>query len=120
MSNLIRSRKTRVSTVLATAAVSLGIMAGPAAAQNQGQQNGLVNIAVVDVLNNNQVAVQVPIGVAANVCGVNVGIIQENRNSPLAADCASSTDPSANATFDQLPPGIQKKNPNPTVLGPAL
>jgi hypothetical protein len=61
MSNLIRSRKTRVSAVLATAAVSMGMVAGPAAAQNN-QQDGLINV------NLQGVNVVVPIGVAANVC----------------------------------------------------
>ena len=35
----------------------------------------LVNIIVFDVLNNNNVNVQVPIGVAANVCGVSVAAL---------------------------------------------
>jgi len=37
----------------------------------------LVNVILVDVidLNNNQIAVQVPIGVAANVCGVSVNAL---------------------------------------------
>jgi len=61
MSNLIRSRKSRVSGVLATVAVSMGMMAGPAAAQNN-DQDGLVNV------NLQGVNVVVPIGVAANVC----------------------------------------------------
>ena len=106
MSNLIRSRKTRISAVLATAAVSMGIMAGPATAQ-QGQQNGLVNIAVVDVLNNANIVVQVPIGVAANVCGVNVGIIQDARGQDLTTDCTAGADP---ATTADLPRGIQQQN----------
>ena len=89
MSMLIRSRATRLSAAVATAAISLGVFAGPAAAQ--GNQNGLVNVSVTDVLNNNQVSVQVPIGVAANVCGVNVGVIQDARNQGITPDCSSST-----------------------------
>jgi len=88
MSDLIRSRKSRLTVALATAAVSLGIVAGPASAQ--GNQSGLVNVAIVDVLNNNEVNVQVPIGVAANVCGVNVGVIQEIRRAGGTVDCTSS------------------------------
>jgi hypothetical protein len=38
---------------------------------------GLVNVNVTDVLTNNEVAVQVPIGVAANVCGLSVGVLAE-------------------------------------------
>lgn len=63
-------------------------VAAPAAAQ----QNGLVNVTVGDVilenilsdneikalnnvLNNNQLQVQVPIGVAANVCNVSAAVL---------------------------------------------
>ena len=50
----------------------------------------LVNIIVTDVLNNNQVAVQVPIGVAANVCGLQANVLaQGNVQEPI--DCTSST-----------------------------
>jgi hypothetical protein len=56
-----------VSAVVAAVA-ALGIAAGPASAQ----QSGLVN---VDVSNN---TVQVPVAVAANVCGVAVNVIATN------------------------------------------
>jgi hypothetical protein len=60
------ARRTVCSVVAAVAA--LGIATGPASAQ----QNGLVN---VDVSNN---TVQVPVAVAANVCGVAVNVIATN------------------------------------------
>ena len=72
MSNLIRKRSTRASAVLATAVVSMGILAGPAAAQPE--QEGLVNVNISD----NEVLLG--IGVAANVCNVNVGVIQDNTD----------------------------------------
>jgi len=51
---------------------------------------GLVNITVTDLLNNNQVNVQVPIGIAANVCGVNANVLARQRiEQPI--DCTSST-----------------------------
>ena len=61
--------KLRVSvlTVLASVLSALAL-AAPAGAQNQ---SGLVNVAVV----NN--TVQIPIGVAANVCGVAVNILSQ-------------------------------------------
>ena len=68
MSDLVRTRTTRVSAALATAAISLGVAAGPASAQ----QSGLVNVDVRNVLNNNHVAVAIPIDAAANICGVDV------------------------------------------------
>jgi hypothetical protein len=63
---LITSRKGLFAAVLATGALTAGLAAGPAAAQ---QQNGLVNLAVTDV------NVQLPIALAANVCDVNVGVL---------------------------------------------
>ena len=60
--------RTRLIGIFVAAALSVGVGAAPASAQ---QQSGLVNVAVV----NN--TVQVPIGVAANVCGIQVGILAE-------------------------------------------
>jgi hypothetical protein len=37
----------------------------------------LINIILVDVASGNEVAVQVPVGVAANICGVNVAVLAE-------------------------------------------
>jgi ChpA-C len=54
--------------VFAAAVVFLGLAAGSAS----GQQRGLVN---VDVSNN---TVQVPVAVAANICGVQANIIATN------------------------------------------
>jgi hypothetical protein len=70
-------RKSMLSLVAASALVT-GV-AVPAQAANNNQQNGLVNVALVNVLNNNNVAVlnNVNVGVAANVaaaiCGIKVG-----------------------------------------------
>lgn len=50
----------------------------------------LVNIFVTDVLSGNKVAVQVPIGVAANVCGVQANVLaQGGIQEPV--DCTSAT-----------------------------
>jgi hypothetical protein len=50
----------------------------------------LINITVIDVLSGNEVAVQVPIGVAANVCGVQANVLaQGGVQEPV--DCTSST-----------------------------
>ncbi len=50
----------------------------------------LVNITVIDVLSGNEVAVQVPIGVAANVCGIQANVLaQGGVQEPV--DCTSST-----------------------------
>jgi hypothetical protein len=58
--------RTRLVGIFVALALSLGIAAAPASAQTQ---TGLVNVAVTDN------TVQVPIAVAANVCGVQVGVL---------------------------------------------
>jgi hypothetical protein len=83
-------RRTAASLVSVAVLGAGGVaLASPASAQPVFT-GGLVNITVTNVLNNNQVAVQVPIGVAANVCGVSVNVL-----SALAAtgpvDCTAAT-----------------------------
>ncbi len=65
--NIRRSLAT-VGAAGALAVTSLGVAAPAQAAPVV--TGGLVAINVSNVLNNNIVVVQVPIGVAANVCGV--------------------------------------------------
>lgn len=75
---MFRSTRARLAGVAVAATMSLGVIAAPASAQ----QTGLVN---VDVTNN---VVQVPIAVAANVCGLQVGILAQNlRQGPV--DCTA-------------------------------
>ncbi|HKH11271.1 MAG TPA: hypothetical protein VKA73_09020 [Rubrobacter sp.] len=50
----------------------------------------LINITVVDVLNGNNVNVQVPISVAANVCGVQANVLAQN-NVQEPVDCTAAT-----------------------------
>ncbi len=61
-------KRIRVSVVAVVATACLGVAVAPASA---AQQSGLIN---VDVANN---VVQVPIAVAANVCGLQVGILAQ-------------------------------------------
>jgi len=74
----------RVATLATTAALTVGAMAAPAYAQ----QEGLVNVNVEDVV------IQVPIGVAANVCNLDVAVLAE-----LTDDEAAPCD----ATIEQFP-----------------
>jgi hypothetical protein len=53
-------------------AMTLGVAAGPASSQIT--QDGLVNVAADDV------NVQVPIAIAANICGVAVGVLATAEN----------------------------------------
>jgi hypothetical protein len=87
------------AALAATAALGLtGVaVAGPASAAPV-VTGGLVAINVSNVLNNNQVIAQVPIGVAANVCGVSVAAV-------LAA--AGGNNPVCTATNNQLPTAFQ-------------
>jgi hypothetical protein len=87
--------------MMMAAAVGLGMIAVPAAAQVQVPA-GLVNVTVgnvvlndilsdnevtalndLHVLNNNAVQVQVPIGIAANVCGVSAAVIGKSTSNPV-------------------------------------
>src|SRR5947207_15508700 len=90
MHALMKARKTRVAAVLAASAMSVGVLAGPAAAQPVFT-GGLVNISIFDVANNNNVNVQVPVGVAANVCGVSVNLLAQNTANGVTTDCTGST-----------------------------
>ena len=45
---------------------------------------GLVNVTITNVLNNNSVAVQIPVNAAANICGLNVAVLaQELASGPV-------------------------------------
>ena len=90
-------RKSAFSMLLVVAGLAISATTA-SAAPNNGVQSGLVNIAVVDVLNNNQVNVQVPIGVAANVCGLTVGVIADQQPAPV--DCTSATTQDLPAAFN--------------------
>ena len=59
----------RVVAPVVAAAMAVGVEAGPALAQTG--QSGLVNVAVT----NN--TVQIPIGVAANICGVTAAVLSQ-------------------------------------------
>jgi hypothetical protein len=84
------------AAIVATATIGFGV-AGPATAQNNSQQNGLVNVSVgdVDILNNANIGIAAQ--VAANICGVNVGPV-----AVLAANVdASGTQSPVCGTGDQ-------------------
>ena len=71
----------RLGLSVGTAIAALALVAGPAIAQTQ---RGLVNVNVTDV------TVQLPIGVAANLCGVNVNVLVSGLvNGPTACQAGS-------------------------------
>lgn len=83
MLKLFGRREARLTAILATAALSIGI----ASASAQTNQEGLVNVAVTDN------TVQIPIGVAANICGVSAAVLSQQIDTGTV-DC----DALANAT----------------------
>jgi hypothetical protein len=64
--------KIRALLVAAMLAVTMVVAAAPAGAQTQ--QQGLVNVAITDA------AVQVPVGIAANICGVAANVLSQAAN----------------------------------------
>jgi hypothetical protein len=69
-------RSRAVVTLAATAALAAGVTAGPAAAATQ--QQGLVNVSLTDI--------NVPIGIAANVCNVTANALA-SQNFTNTGDC---------------------------------
>ena len=95
------SATTRSMTLLAVlAAAALALTASlPQAARAQSVQEGLVNVAVEDV------TIQLPIAVAANICDLNVAILaeiaDEGGTCTATADSAASAGPSSNDSIRQ-------------------
>jgi hypothetical protein len=86
--------RTRVKTFMATVFAS-SLLAVTAAAPASSQPviivpGGLVNIVIIDAVDLEEVNVQVPIGVAVNVCGVSV----------LSQDFSQTVDCTAETTQD--------------------
>jgi hypothetical protein len=79
------ARRALVSTAAA------GAMLVPATAASAAPviTGGLVNVTVVDVLSGNQVNLQVPVAVAANICDVNVTVLAADLADDGRADCAN-------------------------------
>ena len=88
----------KASKSLAAAVMGLALASGGAFAQ----QEGLINVDVSNVANNIAkninvdvsqipVTVQVPIGIAANVCGIAANVLGSQRGTPSSGCTASST-----------------------------
>lgn len=85
---MTRARKL-VAALFSTAVMAVTV-AAPASAHPPLFTGGLVNITITDVLNNAQISVQVPIGVAANVCGVQANVLAQ-ANTQASRDCTAAT-----------------------------
>ena len=78
-----------VASLFATGLMAVGI-AAPASAQPV-VTGGLVNITIFDVIEDTNVNVQVPIGVAANVCGVQANVLARGGiQEPVDCDAATT------------------------------
>jgi hypothetical protein len=93
---MLKNRRSRMAAFISVFAVSLAF-AAPASAQNQ--QEGLVNVALEDI------TVQLPIAIAANVCDVNVAVLAELADQGgtcrATADSAASSGPSGGGSTQQ-------------------
>ena len=88
----------RILALISVSAMMLALTAVPALAQPVFT-GGLVNVTVTDVIDDVEVvvgAVQLPIGVAANVCDVNVAVLVEDFQDGTA-NCTADQDSVANA-----------------------
>jgi hypothetical protein len=75
----------RRTTTLASLALAAGsFIAAPASTAGAANQNGLVNVNIEDV------TVQVPVAVAANVCDVTVGVLVDTLTE-APTDCQAGT-----------------------------
>jgi hypothetical protein len=86
------------------AALTMALGAGAGTAGAQTTQNGLVN------LNLENVTVQVPIGVAANVCDVNVAVLANLVDTGGTTHCRSIADAAGNAVTVGAPTGTTTQN----------
>lgn len=90
-------RSRRFAVLLTTGALSVGAVAAPAAlAASPVVTGGLVNVTIVDAVDVNNNTVQLPIGIAATVCDVNVNVLAEQERNG-GAKCTATADAVANA-----------------------
>jgi len=95
----------RAKALLAATAVASTLSVGAAAPAAVAQQTGLVNVAIDDtnVIVAPQVGVQaqVPVGIAANVCNVNVAVLATLISDGPTA-CDSTVNQRTEAAFEQI------------------
>lgn len=86
----------RFAAALAVGAMSAGAVAGPAVAASPVVTGGLVNVTIVDAVDISRVTVQLPIGVAANVCNVDVSVLSAQLANTGTAACNAVAGAQAN------------------------
>ena len=85
----------RITSLLTGIAVATMFVIGPAAPASAQAQRGLVNVNIEDVINgdvlsNIDVGVGVALNVAANVCGVAVGVLASQLGQTGVAQCETA------------------------------
>jgi hypothetical protein len=78
--------------LISVAAMMLAMSAMPAMAAPVFT-GGLINVTVTDVVED--VTVQVPVGVAANLCDINAAVLVAEFNDTGAADCTATAESKA-------------------------
>ena len=89
MEAIIRSTRMRFATLTAVGMLAIGLAAAPSASAQT--QSGLIN---ANISNN---TVQVPIGVAANICDVDVNVLVQNLTQTGQTNCTADADGIATA-----------------------
>ena len=94
----------KIRATMAAFVAAISCLAGASAASAQTHQNGLVN------LNLENITVQVPIGVAANVCDVNVAVLANLVDTGTAQPCTALANTDASAVTVGAPTGTTTQN----------
>ena len=86
-------RKTRklAASLCATGLMAVGI-AAPTASAQPVVTGGLINVTLVDTIDLTNTSVQVPIGIAANVCDVNAAVLLAAVRDQGSAKCDADAD----------------------------
>jgi hypothetical protein len=67
-------------------------LAAPTASAQPVVTGGLINVTLVDVLSHDNIAVQVPVGIAANVCDVNAAVLLAAVRDTGSATCDATAE----------------------------
>src|SRR3954471_23675570 len=94
----------KIRLTMAALVAAVTCLGAAATAGAQTTQNGLVN------LNLENVTVQVPIGVAANVCDVNVAVLANLVDTGATQQCSSIANAAGNAVTVGAPTGTTTQN----------
>src|SRR3954452_3304060 len=94
----------KIRATMAAFVAAISCLAGASVASAQTHQNGLVN------LNLENITVQVPIGVAANVCDVNVALLATLVDTGQTQPCTALANTDASAVTVGAPTGTTTQN----------